>query len=172
METAIVAARAINGVIGRGLEIPWRVKGEQKLFKSITMGGTLIMGRRTHDAIGRPLPGRETIVISATLEAPPEGCLLASGLDQALAMAGSLGRPVFVAGGGEIYRLALPVTNTVHLTTINTVVQGDVVFPPFPTADFELISEQRFQSNIDYIYQVFRRRSAESTQSNQSTSSR
>lgn len=158
MKTAIVAARSMNGVIGRGPEIPWQVKGEQKLFKSITTAGTLIMGRRTYESIGRPLPGRETIVISATFKTPPQGCLLASSLEQALEIADQLGRPVFVAGGGEIYRLAMPLADTVHLTTICTEVEGDVFFPTFPTPDFEMVSEKHFESNIDYIYRVYQRR--------------
>jgi dihydrofolate reductase len=157
MKTSIVVARSVNGVIGKGSRIPWRVKGEQKLFKDITMGGVLIMGRKTFESIGRPLPGRETIVISRNPDYRPDGCATAPGLEAALAMAARMDRPVYIVGGGEIYRDALPLVDGVHITTICDTIEGDVFFPDFPTDDFHLVTEERYDSNINYVYRYYER---------------
>ena len=154
----IIAARSKNGVIGRGSDIPWRIKGEQKLFKEITRGGTLIMGRTTFESIGRPLPGRTTIIVTRTPEYQTEGCLIANSLELALSQAAGLNKPIFIAGGGEIYQQSLPLADVVHLTTISAEIDGDVYFPAFPTDEFELIEDKFFKSNINYIYQRFHRR--------------
>lgn len=160
MSVAIIAAQSENQVIGRGTEIPWKVKGEQKLFKKITMGGTLVMGRKTFDAIGRPLPGRITIVISRDTLFERQGCEVAGSLDAALDRAQGLGRPVFIAGGGEIYRQSIARADALHLTTIHTRVDGDVFFPDVPPA-FRLVREQRYSSNIDYTYRYLERTGAD-----------
>ncbi|HKI73796.1 MAG TPA: dihydrofolate reductase [Pseudomonadales bacterium] len=157
MPTSIVVARSRNNVIGNGNEIPWRVKGEQKLFKEITMGGILVMGRKTYDSIGRPLPGRETIIVTRNPEYSAEGCRIAPSLEAALELARRSDRPIYIVGGGEIYRQALPVVDAVHITTIETDVEGDVTFPDFPTSAFRLEDEQHHESNIDYTYKYYTR---------------
>lgn len=153
----IVAARSLNNVIGRGSDIPWKVKGEQRLFKEITMGGTLIMGRVTFDAIGRPLPGRATIIVTRKEDYEQDGCQVAHSIDEALLQAKDIDKPTYIVGGGDLYRQCLPLVNRVHLTTIDTEVEGDVFFPEFPTQDFKLIQEKAYASNIDYIYQIYQR---------------
>lgn len=157
MTVTIVAARALNDVIGKGSEIPWKVKGEQKLFREITDGGVLIMGRKTYDSIGRPLPGRVTIIVTRNVDYHIDGCTTKHSLDEALSAAKTYGRDVFVVGGGEIYREVLSSVDGVHLSTIQTTVAGDVFFPTFPTPAFRLISERYFPSNIDYLYQYYER---------------
>lgn len=156
MKIALVAAQSENRVIGRGIEIPWRVKGEQALFKRITTGGTLIMGRKTFDSIGRPLPGRTTIVVSRNPSLSIEGCEVAGTLDQAIEQAKLLEKPIYIAGGGQLYEQSIALADTIHLTTIHTEVEGDVYFPEL-TDEFRLVSEENFTSNIDYTYQVFDR---------------
>lgn len=157
MTRTIVVARARNDVIGRGQTIPWRAKGEQKLFKRITDGGTLVMGRKTFDSIGRPLPGRETVIITRNADYSQPGCHIAHGFDEALSLADSLNRTVHIVGGGEIYRLALPVVDIVHLSTIQLDAEGDTFFPSFPTGDFTLVESEYFESNIDYLYEKYER---------------
>lgn len=157
MSCSIVVARSVNNVIGRGQTIPWHAKGEQRLFKRITIGGTLVMGRKTFDSIGRPLPERETIIVTRNPDYEQPGCYIANGLDEALAIARSLSRPTHIVGGGEIYRLALPIADTVHLSTIQVSVEGDTFFPPFPTDDFIETEREYFESNVDYLYQRFER---------------
>ena len=156
MNLALVAAQSENRVIGRGIEIPWRVKGEQALFKKITMGGTLIMGRKTFDSIGRPLPGRTTIVVTRNKLLKIDGCEVTESLEEAVQLAEKIGKPVFVAGGGQLYAQAINLADELHLTTIHTEIEGDVYFPPLPE-DFRLVSEEKFNSNIDYTYRVYKR---------------
>jgi len=161
MTVSLVAARALNDVIGNGPNIPWRVKGEQKLFREITLGGILIMGRKTYESIGKPLPGRSTIIVSRDTTYQAEGCQSVNSLAAALEWVQADLRPVFIVGGGEIYRQALAqqLVDTVHLTTIQTEVEGDVLFPTFPTPEFSLVKETAVESNINYLYQYFEKTS-------------
>lgn len=156
MTIEIIAAQSENGVIGRGADIPWKVKGEQKLFRDITMGGTLIMGRKTYDTIGRPLPGRKTIIVSRDPALVRDGCETAENLDAAISAASALEKPVFIAGGGEIYAQSLAFADTIHLTTIHTTVEGDIFFPRLPD-DLQLVSEEHYSSNMDYTYRRYER---------------
>ncbi|MBT4162608.1 MAG: dihydrofolate reductase [Gammaproteobacteria bacterium] len=160
MIVALIAAQSENRVIGKGLDIPWKVKGEQALFKKITTGGTLIMGRKTYDSIGRPLPGRTTIVVSRNPELVLDGCEVCTSLDAAIKRAFQIGAPIFIAGGGELYRQGLDLADEIHLTTIHTNVDGDIFFPEVPDA-FVAVSEEKYQSNIDYTYRLFRKRGEE-----------
>ena len=157
MKIYLIAARSLNNVIGRGSEIPWRVKGEQSLFKEITTGHTLIMGRKTFESIGRPLPGRDTVIMTRRSNYQKDGCGIAASLPDALALAGRLRGNCFVAGGGEIYRQAISLADGIHLTTIHTEVEGDVLFPDFSGEVFKMKTETLFQSNIDYTYRYFER---------------
>ena len=157
LSLALIAAQSENRVIGDGTIIPWRVKGEQKLFKDITMGGVLVMGRKTYETIGKPLPGRETVIVTRNDDFTAKGCHVVHSLEEALATAGSLPGATFVAGGGEIYSLALPIADILHLTTIHLTVDGDVLFPEISEQQFELRTEQFYESNIDYTYRCFER---------------
>ena len=155
VKTSIVVARSLNGVIGNGSKIPWKVKGEQSLFKQITMGGTLVMGRKTFESIGLPLPGRKTIIVSRNKNYSHDGCEVCPSIESALRLGDKIKKPIFIAGGGEIYRLTLPIVETVHITTIQTEVTGEVYFPDFPNKDFELAEEREYTSNVNYFYQRY-----------------
>lgn len=156
-ELNIIAARSLNNVIGNDLDIPWHAKGEQKLFKEITRDSVLIMGRKTYESIGRPLPGRFTIIVTRNAGYSQANCEIAANLEDAIKLAKAQDKPVFIAGGGQIYEQALPLASGVHLTTVQCEVEGNIHFPNFPTDQFTLIEEKSFQSNIDYVYQYFRR---------------
>ncbi|PID54227.1 MAG: diacylglycerol kinase [Micrococcales bacterium] len=153
----VVAAVARNGVIGAGNAMPWRLPADLRRFKELTMGGVLIMGRATYESIGRPLPGRTTVVITraanwapadgSPTEGPPgrpcgqgSGTAAAGGLprpavrraaslEHALDIADELDKQAFVVGGGQIYRLALPVAHAAELTEIDLEPAGDTTFP-------------------------------------------
>jgi dihydrofolate reductase len=157
MAVTIVVARSLNNVIGDAGKIPWHVKGEQKRFAEITRGGVLVMGRKTFESIGRPLPGRQTIIVTRNDDYTAAGCDTAPSLDSALAMASRTGKSVFIVGGGEIYVEALNFVDGVHISTIQVNVAGDTLFPPFPTGAFRLVNEQYVDSNIPYVYQYFER---------------
>ncbi len=154
---SLIAARSENNVIGQGADIPWRVQGEQKLFQSITTGGVLVMGRKTFESIGKPLPGRTTIIVTRNPAYQADGCLLATSLDDALNQAAQQCTGVYIAGGGEIYAQAINLADCIHLTTIHTTVAGDVFFPKIPEGDFRLVEEKKFSSNLDYTYQRYDR---------------
>lgn len=164
MSISLVAAQAENRVIGNGPEIPWRVKGEQALFKKITLGGVLVMGRKTFESIGRPLPGRTTIIVTRSANYQVENCLTAQSVEAALSMAEAIAeseaKPIFIAGGGDLYAQTIELADELHLTTIHTQADGDVYFPEVPK-DFRLINEESFESNINYTYRYYQRRQIE-----------
>lgn len=153
----LIAARANNGVIGAGAHIPWRAKGEQKLFRDITSGGVLIMGRKTYESIGKPLPGRVTIIVSRNPIYSADGCKIAANLTDAIDMAQLEQRPIFIAGGGDLYNQALPIVDEIHLTTIDVEPEGDVYFPHIDHSDYELLHEEQFETNLKYTYQHLKR---------------
>lgn len=141
-----------NRIIGREGQLPWKLPADLKRFKELTMGHTLIMGRKTYDSIGRPLPGRCTIVVSRqakTLQLP-EGVYAVPDLEAAYALAAELaprwGDESFIVGGGEIYRQSLAVTERVYLTEVELTVAGDTSYPELPAGEFFLTQEERVPS--------------------------
>lgn len=157
MHISLIAAMASNRVIGRGAEIPWRIPGEQKRFKELTTGHHLIFGRKTYESIGKPLPKRVNIVITRKVGYRAPGCIVVGSLDDALAQC--LGADeVFVGGGAEIYREALPLASTIHLTTIEAEYEGDVLFPEFSLDEFEEVSAERVEGEVPYVYRVYKRK--------------
>lgn len=155
---SLIAARAKNNVIGRGADIPWKAKGEQKLFREITIGNTLIMGRKTFASIGHPLPERDTVVITRNRDFTAPGCHSAQDMEEAIVMADKLRGQPFIAGGGEIYQQAIDIVDIIHLTTVDTEVIGDIYFPEFDPDKFKVVSDIEYQSNINYRYQKLVRR--------------
>jgi dihydrofolate reductase len=130
MKITLVVAMAENGVIGRGGELPWRLSTDLKRFKAETMGKPVVMGRKTWESIGRPLPGRRNVVISRnpTYEAP--GADVVGSLDEALELArGDAAPEVAVIGGGEIFRQALEVADQLSVTHVRAEIDGDAHFP-------------------------------------------
>lgn len=130
----LVVALSSNGVIGRDGGLPWHVPEDLRRVKALTMGHTLIMGRRTFESIGRPLPGRRTVVVSRTF-VPPDGVHCASTLQAALELASTDTMP-FLFGGAAIYAEGLPLVTHMYLTRIDRVVQGDTYFPEFDAAQW------------------------------------
>ncbi len=137
----LVAAVAQNGVIGNGPDIPWRLPGEQAQFKALTMGHILLMGRTTYESIGRPLPGRTTIVLTADPSWSAEGVLVAHSVPEALELADQQPGDVMVAGGGAVYRATLDVADEQVVSEVPQAPEGDVFYPPI---DPELwVADQR-----------------------------
>jgi dihydrofolate reductase len=136
---AIIAAVAENGVIGNGNAIPWRLPGDFAHFRRMTTGKPLIMGRRTFESIGRPLPGRTNIVVTRQAGYQPDGVLVISSLEAALDHAQEIAQAdraneVMIGGGAEIYRQVLPIADRMYITQVSLEPEGDVFFPPI---DFE-----------------------------------
>lgn len=143
----LVAAVAENGVIGNGPDIPWRIPGEQAEFKRLTLGHTLVMGRTTYESIGRPLPGRTTIVLTRDPDWRAEGVLIAHDLDDALAQAEGLPGDVMVAGGAQVYAAAMPYADEQVITEVHLDPEGDVLYPTFDPSEWD---ETRRESGDDY----------------------
>ena len=157
MMISIIAAISENHVIGMDEKIPWKIPGEQKRFKDLTLGKTVIMGRKTYESIGRPLPGRNTIVISRSRKFEGEHCITAGSLTEALEKVSSEDE-VFIAGGGEIYREALPYAAKLYLTVVHEDFAGNIFFPRFNAADYIVTFKDRIEGEIPYTYYTYERK--------------
>jgi dihydrofolate reductase len=155
---ALIAAVAANRTIGLGNQLPWRLADDLRRFKALTLGHPVIMGRRTWESIGRPLPGRESIVVTRSARYAAPGCRVAHSLDEALAAAGAADA-VFVIGGEELYRAALPIAERLLLTEIRRDFPGDAFFPAFDRAAFREISRepQRTADGLEFDFVEYRR---------------
>jgi dihydrofolate reductase len=132
----IVVAFAENGVIGRDNQLLWRLKTDLRRFRELTWGKPMIMGRKTFESIGKPLPGRQTIVLTRDPTFAVEGVHVANSWESAVATGRELAAAmkadaVVVAGGGEVYALALPSAQKLYLTEVHASIEGDAVFPPY-----------------------------------------
>lgn len=139
---------SLNRVIGSGNKIPWHLPEDFKWFKSVTMGHVLVMGRKTFESIGRPLPGRETIVLSRAGWSHPS-VKTATSLEQ-LPLSADDRRSVFIAGGAEVYRDALPFCDELLLTLVKHNLEGDAFFPPFER-EFHLVETIRETPEFDIL---------------------
>jgi dihydrofolate reductase len=138
---ALVAALDRHRAIGRGNALPWHLPADLRRFKALTLGHPVLMGRRTAEAIGRPLPGRRNLVLTRAGRAPFEGMDAVGSLDAALAAAGA--DTLMVIGGGEVYALALPHATQLLLTHVDTVVtDADAFFPPFDPAAWRAVARE------------------------------
>jgi dihydrofolate reductase len=153
---ALIAAMSKNNVIGNEGVIPWKIKGEQKRFKELTTGKTVIMGKRSFEEIGKPLPNRKTILISTTMSYEDENCTTAGSLAEAIKLAGN--SDVFVAGGEMLYKEALPLVEYMYLTVIDMEIEGDTFFPSFQEEDFRITSEELFEGEFPYRYLTYERK--------------
>ena len=125
---SIIVATSANGVIGRGGELPWHLSDDLKRFKQLTLGKSIVMGRKTFESIGRALPGRQNIVLTRQSELVADDCDIVSSVDAAIATAGDAGE-VMVIGGSEIYELFLPLAERIYMTRVHMDIDGDARFP-------------------------------------------
>jgi dihydrofolate reductase len=160
MELILIAAMAANRVIGRGNTIPWNIPGEQTRFKDITMGHSLIMGRKTWESIGKPLPGRRNIVVTRNSKFRAPGAEIVYSLEQGLDLTASAER-VFVIGGAQLYQLALERADTLILTELGQEVPGDAFFPSFSCPPFELVQTEEVGGTTPYSIRTYQRRKGE-----------
>ena len=140
----LVAAVARNRVIGNGADIPWSLPGEQAEFKKLTLGHTLVMGRATYESIGRPLPGRTTIVLTRDRGWSADGVLVAHDLMQALARAATTEGEIVVAGGAQVYAEALPLASEQIITEVPLEPEGDAFYPAFDEREWVETDRERF----------------------------
>ncbi|MEJ2759829.1 MAG: dihydrofolate reductase [Anaerolineales bacterium] len=150
MIVSLIAAISENGVIGKDGEIPWRLPADLKLFKTLTMGHHLIIGRRTYESIGKPLPGREMIVLTRKNDYIASGCQVASSMDEAMEIAEAAGdTEAFVAGGEVVYAQTLPIADRLYLSHIHATITGDTFFPAYDEQDWQITKEEDIPSRRD-----------------------
>lgn len=166
MRLSMIVALAENGVIGRENKLPWFLPGDLKYFKEVTMGKPLIMGRKTFDSIGRPLPGRTNIIITRDGSYKPEGTKVVSSLEAALEMAKAAlllegGDEIMVIGGAEIYTQFLPKANRLYLTQLHSPIDGDAFFPEINESEWSESTREDFSASganpHDYSFIVLER---------------
>ena len=159
--TALIVARSINNVIGKDGRIPWSIPGEQKQFRELTTGNVLVMGRKTYEEIGRPLPNRKTIVVSKSRRFEGENLKTAASVKEAIELASSWAKNqnIYFAGGCEIYKEAIPLVDVMYITEVKiTVEKGDVFFPDFNPDDFDFVLEESGGDEIKYTRTKYTRK--------------
>ena len=160
-ESCILVAMSKNCTIGINITLPWRCPEDLRRFKTLTMGHHMIMGRKTFESIGKPLPGRITVVVTRDRNLQYEGCLMAHSLQEALAACAD-DEQVYIVGGAEIYQQALPLVDTLHITEIQQEVDGDAHFPAFDQSQWLEISRevhsQLTPQPLDYHFVTYQRK--------------
>ena len=157
---SIIVAMAQNRTIGLNNTLPWRIPEDLKRFKALTMGHHLIMGRKTYDSIGKPLPGRTTVIITRNQNLKIEGCTIAHTLGGAIAACAG-DDEIFVVGGAEIYGLSMPLANKIYLTEIQQAVKGDAHFPEFDPVTWQETARERHKQSapqpLEYHFVTYQR---------------
>ncbi|RNI31985.1 dihydrofolate reductase [Rufibacter immobilis] len=150
---ALVVAIAENRVIGKDNQLIWHLPKDLQHFKKLTMGHPMVMGRKTFEAIGKPLPGRTSIIVTRQKDfQAPAGCLVCASLEEALQQALSINEQVMVVGGGEIYRQALPLAEVVYLTLVHESFEGDVTFPDLDADAWEVTAQEEHEADERHAY--------------------
>lgn len=154
----LIVARSKNNVIGKNGQIPWRIKGEQKQFKELTTGNVVVMGRKSYEEIGHPLPNRLNIIVSKTKKYEGENLMTASSVQEAIELAGDAN--IYISGGYGLYKEAMPLVEKMYITEVDTVVEdGDVFFPEFNVEDFDVEIGETGGDEIKYTRTVYTRKS-------------
>ena len=159
---SIIVAMGRNRAIGRDNSLVWHLPADLKHFKETTMGKPLIMGRKTFESVGKPLPGRTNVVVTRSKEFSAPGCIIADSLEQALSKVD--GEPeIFIAGGGEIYRQAIPLTDKMYITIIDHDFDADTHFPKFSEKEWKIVEENYQPANqknqYPMVFRTYERRS-------------
>ena len=139
-KVALVAAMSENRVIGRDNQLPWHLPADLKFFKQLTSGHVIIMGRKTFESMGKPLPDRTNIIVTRDRNYEAPGALVVGSLDEALQLRTEHAE-VFVLGGGELFRAAMPIADRIYLTLVHAHINGDVQFPEMSEREWMIISD-------------------------------
>lgn len=149
-----------NRVIGKGDALPWHISEDLKHFKKITMGKPIIMGRKTHESIGRPLPGRENIILTRDTNYQAEGCTVLHSMEEIFEHCKAT-EEAMITGGAEIYKLVLDKTSRLYLTEVHAEVEGDTCFPEFDRNDWSEVSREDHKADekneFDYSFILLER---------------
>lgn len=159
---SIAVAIGENSAIGKNNQLLWHMPADLKFFKQTTSGHTVIMGRKTFDSVGKPLPNRRNIVITRDSQLKIDGVEVVNSLDEAITASQNEEKSVFIVGGAEIYKQALPKTEILYLTTIHHTFDADTFFPEFDRNEWNLVSSEAHQADeknkYDYTFEVLKRK--------------
>jgi dihydrofolate reductase len=144
----MIAAMAQNRVIGKDNDMPWHMPADLKHFRRITLGKPVVMGRKTYESIGRPLPGRTNFVLSRDPNLAIEGVVVVPSFERAIELAGNV-EELMVIGGGNIYHSCLPLADRLYLTQIELEVEGDTRFPDYTVYDWDEVSRESYSIDAD-----------------------
>ncbi len=154
---SLIVAKSINHGIGKNNQLLWHLPNDLKFFKQITSGHTVIMGRKTYESIGRPLPNRRNIVISRNLQLDPTKVETVNSIEKALQICANE-TEVFIIGGAEIYKQTLPLADRIYLTNVNVQLDADAFFPELASDEWSILQEEHHQADdrhaYDYHFQV------------------
>lgn len=153
----LIVAYTKNRVIGNEGRIPWRIKGEQRRFKELTTGNVVIMGRRSYDEIGHPLPNRFTVVVSKTANYEAENCVTCPSLTEAIAYASEHfpDKNIYLSGGAGIYKEGLPFADKLFVTEVDLEIAGDTFFPEFNLDEYDKTIDEYVEGEIPYTYVTY-----------------
>lgn len=161
MILSAIAAMASNRVIGKGGDLPWRIPEDFKYFKDKTMGHIMLMGRKTFDSLGKPLPGRLHVVLTRQKDYAPEGAHVFHDINDALdfcrEQTAKWGEEVFIIGGGDIFRELMPITDRIYLTEIHKEFEGDAYFPEFDRSLFREVSRTSRTEPLPFDFVTYER---------------
>ncbi|PQA60506.1 dihydrofolate reductase [Siphonobacter curvatus] len=144
----LVVAVAENGAIGKDNQLLWHLPDDLKQFKKLTSGHTVVMGRKTYESIGKPLPNRTNVIITRNENYEAPGCIVVSSLEEAIRTESD----VYIIGGAEIYQQALPLTDRIHLTEVQASVEGDTFFPKLDSAEWHELSRETHPTDEKHTY--------------------
>lgn len=158
-----IAAVSKNGIIGQNGQLPWSIPADLKYFQQKTLGRIVIMGRKTYESIGGPLPKRHNIVVTRQKGYQAEGCKVFSNMGECIAYCQGLtdqyGEEVFIIGGGDIYRITLPFIDRLYVTEIDKDFEGDAKFPTYNKAEFTEVSRESHLGDPNYSFVVYQKKS-------------
>lgn len=153
----LIVARSKNNVIGKNGKIPWKIKGEQKQFRELTTGNVVVMGRKSYEEIGHPLPNRMNIVVSGSAHYEGENLTTVKSLQEAIAAAGDA--DIYVSGGYGLFQEAIPVADKMYITEIDVEIEGgDVFFPEFDKSSFDITVGETGGEDIKYTRMIYTRK--------------
>jgi dihydrofolate reductase len=163
MRISFIVAKSLNNVIGFQNKLPWRLKDDLEMFKKLTMGHHILMGRKTFESIGRPLPGRMSLVVSSEPRMNEEGVFWFNSLFKAIKQAERSGEnELFIIGGEKIYKSALSLCDRIYLTEVNAEIEGDTFFPSLSAKNWKKVGSQQFfkssANQFDFEFQILDRK--------------
>ncbi|MDQ3192333.1 MAG: dihydrofolate reductase [Bacteroidota bacterium] len=158
---SFVVAVAKNNVIGKDNTLPWHLPADLRFFKNLTTGHHMIMGRKTFDSFGKPLPNRTSVVITRQNDYQPEGCIVVHSIEEAIKVA-AVEEEIFIIGGSEIFKQTMPIADRIYLTRIHEDFEGDTIFPELNKEEWELKEKQDFEADeknkYSYSFCIYERK--------------